>query len=166
MASRRISTESWIGRRQSAGELARGGHLADATRSLCVLTQQADSPVDQAAAISDLAAIAAASGNRLAAYRGLQRALRRDPGCIAAHRNLSLLRSHQGIDGTPKTDDTSRRPRIAILSLLFNWPSTGGGTVHTKELADVLQANGYDVCHIYLCEGSAGNYFSDCEIPL
>jgi len=119
MASRRISTESWIGRRQSAGELARGGHLADATRSLCVLTQQADSPVDQAAAISDLAAIAAASGNRLAAYRGLQRALRRDPGCIAAHRNLSLLRSHQGIDGTPKTDDTSRRPRIAILSLLF-----------------------------------------------
>ena len=149
MVSRRISTESWTGRRQFAGEVARGGHFADATRSLCVLTQQADSPVDQAAAISDLAAIAAASGNRLAAYRGLQRALRRDPGCVAAHKNLELLKSHQETGDTPETDDTLRRPRIAILSLLFNWPSTGGGTVHTKELADALQANGYDVCHIY-----------------
>jgi len=45
------------------GELARSDHFADATRRLCVLTPQADSPVDQAAAISDLAAIAAASAN-------------------------------------------------------------------------------------------------------
>lgn len=41
------------------------------------------------------------------------------------------------------------RPRIAILSLLFNWPSTGGGTVHTKELAEALQGDGYDLRHIY-----------------
>jgi len=85
MASHRISTESWTGRRQAAGEFARGGHFTDATRRLCFLTQQADPPVEQAAAINDLAAIAAASGNRLAAYRGLQHALDRRRG---GHTNL------------------------------------------------------------------------------
>ena len=32
--------------------------------------------------------------------------------------------------------------RIAILSFLFNWPSTGGGNIHTVELADVSWTGG------------------------
>ena len=39
--------------------------------------------------------------------------------------------------------------RIAIVSLLFNWPSTGGGIVHTAELAQFLSLDGYDVCHFF-----------------
>lgn len=39
--------------------------------------------------------------------------------------------------------------RIAIVSLLFNWPSTGGGIVHTAELAQFLSVDGYDVCHFF-----------------
>jgi glycosyltransferase involved in cell wall biosynthesis len=39
--------------------------------------------------------------------------------------------------------------RIAILSLLFNWPSTGGGIVHTAELAHFLTQDGYEVCHFF-----------------
>lgn len=39
--------------------------------------------------------------------------------------------------------------RVAILSLLFNWPSTGGGTVHTFELARELGTAGYEVRHIF-----------------
>jgi glycosyltransferase involved in cell wall biosynthesis len=39
--------------------------------------------------------------------------------------------------------------RLAILSFLFNWPSTGGGIIHTVELAQFLGRAGYDVCHIY-----------------
>lgn len=39
--------------------------------------------------------------------------------------------------------------RIAILSLLFNWPSTGGGIVHTAELAQFLTQDGYEVCHFF-----------------
>jgi glycosyltransferase involved in cell wall biosynthesis len=39
--------------------------------------------------------------------------------------------------------------RVAILSLLFNWPSTGGGTVHTAETGKFLQRAGYEVRHIY-----------------
>lgn len=42
-----------------------------------------------------------------------------------------------------------RRVRIAILSLLFNWPSTGGGTVHTAESAKFLSNAGYEVRHFY-----------------
>ena len=45
------------------------------------------------------------------------------------------------------TDETSTR--VAIISLLFNWPSTGGGTVHTAEAARFLFEAGYDVRHFY-----------------
>jgi glycosyltransferase involved in cell wall biosynthesis len=40
-------------------------------------------------------------------------------------------------------------PKIAILSFLFNWPSTGGGIVHTIELAQFLARAGYHVRHFY-----------------
>jgi len=39
--------------------------------------------------------------------------------------------------------------KVAILSFLFNWPSTGGGNVHTYELALFLGKAGYDVRHFY-----------------
>jgi len=39
--------------------------------------------------------------------------------------------------------------RAAILSFLFNWPSTGGGNVHTLELAKFLALAGYQVQHFY-----------------
>jgi glycosyltransferase involved in cell wall biosynthesis len=42
-----------------------------------------------------------------------------------------------------------RPTRVAILSFLFNWPSTGGGNVHTAELALFLNRAGYDVRHYY-----------------
>ncbi|HQR43234.1 MAG TPA: hypothetical protein PLX97_11135, partial [Gemmatales bacterium] len=35
------------------------------------------------------------------------------------------------------------------MSFLFNWPSTGGGIVHTVELCDFLQRAGYEVEHFY-----------------
>src|SRR5262249_51160802 len=35
------------------------------------------------------------------------------------------------------------------LSFLFNWPTTGGGNVHTAELALFLSRAGYDVRHYY-----------------
>ncbi|HEX4614011.1 MAG TPA: glycosyltransferase [Urbifossiella sp.] len=44
---------------------------------------------------------------------------------------------------------TGRPVRVAILSLLFNWPSTGGGNIHTAELTKFLAAAGYAVRHLY-----------------
>lgn len=47
-------------------------------------------------------------------------------------------------------DFPSSRPfRIAIVSLLFIWPSTGGGIVHTAELAQFLSLDGCEVCHVF-----------------
>jgi len=39
--------------------------------------------------------------------------------------------------------------RVAVLSLLFNWPSTGGGNLHTAGLVEFLSRAGYDVRHFY-----------------
>jgi glycosyltransferase involved in cell wall biosynthesis len=39
--------------------------------------------------------------------------------------------------------------RIAILSFLFNWPSTGGGNHHTAETARFLGRAGYEVKHFF-----------------
>ena len=38
---------------------------------------------------------------------------------------------------------------MAILSFLFNWPSTGGGNHHTAELAAFLARAGYEVKHFF-----------------
>lgn len=45
--------------------------------------------------------------------------------------------------------DIEKPVRVAIISFLFNWPSTGGGIVHTVELASFLQRDGYEVVHFY-----------------
>ena len=34
-------------------------------------------------------------------------------------------------------------PRVAVISLLFNWPSTGGGNMHTAGLVEFLGRDGY-----------------------
>lgn len=57
--------------------------------------------------------------------------------------------------------------RVAILSLLFNWPSTGGGTIHTKELAEQLSLAGFEVLHIFArFEGwGIGNCQERLQVP-
>ena len=39
--------------------------------------------------------------------------------------------------------------RVAVLSLLFNWPSTGGGNMHTAGLVEFLGRDGFEVRHFY-----------------
>jgi glycosyltransferase involved in cell wall biosynthesis len=51
------------------------------------------------------------------------------------------------VPAAPATD--SRAVKVAIVSFLFNWPSTGGGIVHTVELAQFLARAGYAVRHFY-----------------
>lgn len=41
----------------------------------------------------------------------------------------------------------SEQKKVAILSMLFNWPSTAGGIIHTSELAKFLSLNGVEVKH-------------------
>ena len=50
---------------------------------------------------------------------------------------------------SPTRVSDSMSARVAIVSFLFNWPSTGGGIVHTLELAKFLALAGFDVLHVY-----------------
>jgi glycosyltransferase involved in cell wall biosynthesis len=103
-----------------------------------------DKPL-QALIQNDLATIHAINGDIISAIKGFQAAIWLDPKCQAAHKNLKLL-EHEPISSGGHASDM---PKIAVLSFLFNWPSSGGGIVHTLELCKFLIEAGYDVCHIY-----------------
>jgi hypothetical protein len=59
-----------------------------------------------------------------------------------------VVRKTNGTDASQA--ERSTPIRVAILSFLFNWPSTGGGNIHTVELATFLGRAGYEVRHIYV----------------
>ena len=57
--------------------------------------------------------------------------------------------AEQGRSVTDTENDSAEPTRVAILSLLFNWPSTGGGNHHTAEMARFLALAGYEVKHFF-----------------
>ncbi|MFM8476586.1 MAG: glycosyltransferase family 4 protein [Planctomycetaceae bacterium] len=70
-----------------------------------------------------------------------------DPTTAAGRLNRRLLEA-DGVSQLPERHGQGVQ-KIAIVSLLFNWPSTGGGIIHTAELAQFLTSDGFDVCHFY-----------------
>ncbi len=149
---------------QRARGLAALGH-ADKARSIYAdLSREGQKPNLRALALSDLAALAAAAGDVTAARRGFEAALSIDDDCEAARDNLAMLDGPVALPRgelqpalatamqtpVPTTPDESRMPcKVAVLSLLFNWPTSGGGNVHTVELAKFLARAGYDVRHYF-----------------
>jgi glycosyltransferase involved in cell wall biosynthesis len=131
-------------RYDEACQLAEQGRHAEARR----LYQDLDGPQLEGRLRSlvrnDLAALAAVSGDAEAARREFGAALDLDPACAPARANLALM---QG-EAAPAAV-AAGAVKVAILSFLFNWPSTGGGIVHTVELAQFLGRAGYDVRHVY-----------------
>lgn len=108
---------------------------------------------------NDLGVLAAVSGDQTKARHWLNEAMGHDVDCPDARQNLALLdqsmsqamaepnREEDAVADGPRSH--ARPIRVAFLSLLFNWPSTGGGTVHTAEAGLFLSRAGYDVQHIY-----------------
>ena len=137
-------------RYRRACRLAERGDLVSARRGFEAVVADGDDRL-KAVATADLATLAALVGDLDAARDGFQAALALDPTCRAACLNLDLIRVEGLDDGAPAPPaaPSPDRMRVAILSLLFNWPSTGGGTVHTEELAHFLQQAGYEVRHVY-----------------
>ena len=93
-------------------------------------------------------------------------AMLRSCGCLTpttSHENGGMLKLIAEVDAvrnnavearvsapvTPSLASPQSSVRVAILSFLFNWPSTGGGNVHTFELARFLTLAGYEVQHFY-----------------
>ncbi|MDB5336756.1 MAG: mshA 4 [Planctomycetaceae bacterium] len=108
----------------------------------------------KAFAANDLGVLDAAQGRLAAARQHFQFALDLDPACQTARENIEILnsestKSDRVVASDGKSEVFPARTRVAILSLLFNWPSTGGGTIHTAETALFLSRAGYEVRHIY-----------------
>jgi glycosyltransferase involved in cell wall biosynthesis len=110
--------------------------------------------------LNDKGALAAVAGDLGSALACIRRALEVDPQCWSARFNLTLLEEaitegasteavrraeRQPVD----TTDGSARGKIALISFFFNWPTSGGGNVHTAELARFLAKAGYAVRHFY-----------------
>lgn len=105
---------------------------------------------------NNLATLDALEGKESDGLIRLARALELDATCIAAQQNLAVLNSKLPCRSSkstnlvaPEKNDSPASIRVAIVSLLFNWPSTGGGTVHTLETGKFLSRAGYDVKHFY-----------------
>ena len=100
--------------------------------------------------LNNLGSVEAALGDAGKARQLYERALAITADYEPAIQNLDFLKQQRDSkpDDLDLTNQTPAR-RIAIISLLFNWPSTGGGTVHTKELAQFLTQAGYEVHHFY-----------------
>jgi tetratricopeptide (TPR) repeat protein len=138
-----------------AGQLAQAGDHGRARELYEAVLAASPRPRQRALAQSNLAALAAAGGDRAAARAGFRAALEIDPGCEPARANLALLEAD---GGPPRTEVREAPPagavireapaapvKVALVGFLFNWPSTGGGIVHTAELARFLAKAGYEV---------------------
>jgi glycosyltransferase involved in cell wall biosynthesis len=183
VAHGRLTTEasSLEGEYHNACGLAQAGDHSRAQSVLVELSRRTLPRRLQALIESDLGALDALAGETEAAQTRFRRALVVDVDCQIARDNLAVLGrglatatgQATGQAGAQSTDIPAerlphqRRVRIAILSLLFNWPSTGGGTVHTAETGRFLSRAGYDVKHFYAqyAEWGVGNVTLPLDHP-
>jgi glycosyltransferase involved in cell wall biosynthesis len=124
---------------------------------------------------NDLAVVATLEGRFDEARQGCEEAIGVDPGCSLASHNgalvaaeldrlalcqsdgpVSLELAPAPVPSVPSDIATCHSPRdsgrpvkVAIVSFLFNWPSTGGGNMHTAGLAQFLGRTGFEVRHIF-----------------
>lgn len=146
---------------ENATKLAMQGNYSAAKQIYLSLLKTEISDEIRSRIENDSSAIAAVQGHLCSSQLHMSRSKESVSGSPLAAHNYRLLNELDSKDG--------ERVKVAILSLLFNWPSTGGGTVHTKELADFLQRDGHQVRHIYAVNESFGvgkvtqnlNYESD-----
>lgn len=133
----------------SAYRLAESGQLNQAEQSLGSLLTNPDA--DKERLHNDLAVIQACRNQFQHAEESLKQATQRCPESVLYSENLKTIQSYTDGHNEPVSPPLPVREtsshKVAILSLLFNWPSTGGGTVHTAELAKFLSKAGYNVKH-------------------
>ena len=128
---------------------------------------------------NDLAVLAAMEGKLDEACQGWRAAIESNSECLQARLNLCLVEAELSLSSSsaspaepkilptleadesvaldparlacpPSSNASPQSPvRIALLSFLFNWPSTGGGNMHTAGLVEFLSRAGYDVRHFY-----------------
>ena len=146
-------------------ELVQAGLYPDATTAIAGLDDAELTPQQKAQLANDRGVIGAIVDTFSDAESWFREAIALDSDCRIAVENLRMLTDH--IEAVEVDRPNRGQTRVAILSLLFNWPSTGGGTVHTKELAENLSNVGFDVQHIYAVNHSfsVGNVTEPLRVP-
>lgn len=139
----------------TANRLAVVGDLSQARTLYNRLAKESQTPKFRALIENDLATLAAVDGEFDLARQMYSSALQIDSDCTLARENLLQLQQ----DAVFPDRDVNcaqnagllygRKTRVAIVSILFNWPSTGGGTIHTAETAKFLGRAGYEVRHFF-----------------
>jgi len=157
---------------QLACHLAVSGQLGRAKRILQELESRVSETQMRAQIQNDLGVISHLLGDRDQANARFQSAFAIDANCELVRTNLAFLEHACRKAGTSapgehrKNHSSHERARIAIISLLFNWPSSGGGIAHTVGMAKALAASGYEVRLLYARNPSwgVGNVESDLAI--
>jgi glycosyltransferase involved in cell wall biosynthesis len=141
-------------RHRQAARMALRGEWAEAEKALSALLSRGSlEPALAALCHNDLGVLAAMRGEPAAARGGFDRALALQPGLAAARLNLGTLGTSSGPavdvrrDVAPPQEDEGRR--LAIVSMLFNWPSSGGGMHDSVAVAAHLQQCGMAVARFY-----------------
>ncbi|MBI1349396.1 glycosyltransferase [bacterium] len=115
----------------------------------CLLSQVDDAEL-AARIANDLGVLAALRHDWVAAQAAWQQASAWAPTWEIPQQHLRLSETaprSAGSTAVVSQSSRSRPTRIGLVSLLFNWPSTGGGTVHTAETARFLTRAGYEIRH-------------------
>ncbi len=152
-------------RYEHACGMAVHGRHADARHLYEELARRAPDATRRALVLNDLGTLDALAGRTDQARERFTAALTLDPGCGPAGANLDLLGPAGGAEPAPVGSGSapalpvtwrSGPIRVALVSFLFNWPSTGGGIVHTVELAQFLARADYAVHHFHLVQPAWG----------
>ncbi len=145
---------------------AEAGLLLEAQAEFQELLSETSSP--SSLLLNNLAAVEASLGNIDLAEQLFDQAAALESTHSAVDQNQRFLKQQRRSTNTERShSENEQRRRIAIVSLLFNWPSTGGGTVHTKELADFLTREGYEIRHFYAVneQWGVGNVRDELPYP-
>ena len=153
-----------------ACELARDGRYEDARAGYLRLARGFSKGTDsrlRALVQNDLAVLDAMDGKFEEACEQWRGVVEADQACLPARLNFGLVRAEMSWspangnldveNRNPDAEDGGVVPqtreagpvRVAVLSLLFNWPSTGGGNMHTAGLVEFLGRDGFAVRHFY-----------------
>lgn len=157
---------SVTGEYRRACRLAKRGEYAE-SRALFLQLRESGADAELGVEIANgLGVLAAVEGKEQTALSEFAAALELDAECAAARDNLSLLET-AAETGNGQQAGADGRTRIAILSFLFNWPSTGGGIIHTVELAQFLERAGYAVrlIHPVYAAWRIGEVTEGCPFP-
>lgn len=154
----------------TARRAALAGDVASARTAYAAIDPIDADEAWRARLLNDLGTLDVLAGEMASGEDRFREALQIDSDFRAARANLALIGASLAVSVVDDGDAPDREPpvKIAIVSFLFNWPSTGGGIIHTVELARFLAVAGYDV-RLYAPQYAGwniGNLADDCPVPV